>query len=511
MASAVTAQSLTTTFAGGNGQSGNMFDIVATQSVTINSFDVNLAPGTYNLEVYRVTAGGTYVGSEANASAWTLIGSATGVVSTASNVPTPLPITINTPIPASTTMGFYVTIAGAGTMNYTNGTTVGAVYVQDAFIQFLEGAGIAYPYAGTFQPRIWNGNIYYTPTGGGTFATNTVLGTGCGQSYASFYEAFASATAFDLANTTFTFLNTGTGYTVVNSIPGTFVTPTAAAQPVAPGLLDGESLFTLSAAMPIPGGSTNTLNVCTKGYIGAAQGNGVDFSPTGPELLAFAQTTWACWHDYDQTPTGSGPITFEEVGGIAYVTWNGTYTWLSTSPKFVQWQFDVVSGTITLVVGAYGGAVDPVVVGFSPGGTSLNPGSTDLSALAGAIVLGAVDQAPLTVAATSRPVTGTNWGLSVNAIPASGTFGVTVIGLSDPGINDLAFLGMPGCGLRASLDVMSAFIVSGSSHAYAVPVPSNPALIGFDVYSTAAVFQNPPSNAFGAITANGVKGDVGDI
>ena len=34
-ASAVTAQSLTTTFVGGNGQSGNMFDIVGTQAVAI--------------------------------------------------------------------------------------------------------------------------------------------------------------------------------------------------------------------------------------------------------------------------------------------------------------------------------------------------------------------------------------------------------------------------------------------------------------------------------------------
>ena len=41
---AVTAQSpLTTTFAGGNGQSGNMFEVVATNAagITISNFEVN--------------------------------------------------------------------------------------------------------------------------------------------------------------------------------------------------------------------------------------------------------------------------------------------------------------------------------------------------------------------------------------------------------------------------------------------------------------------------------------
>ena len=126
-------------------------------------------------------------------------------------------------------------------------------------------------------------DVYVAGSGGGTIATNTTLGAGCGQVNGSFFEAFANTAAVDLSNLTLTWLNTGTGYTVVNSIAGTFVPPSAAAVNIAPGLLDGEQAVTLSGPMPVLGGTTSTLQVCTKGYVAAAPGNGIDFTPTGPD------------------------------------------------------------------------------------------------------------------------------------------------------------------------------------------------------------------------------------
>jgi hypothetical protein len=117
----------------------------------------------------------------------------------------------------------------------------------------------------------------------------------------------------------------------------------------------------------------------------------------------------------------------------------------------------------------------------------------------------------LTLAATSRPVLGTPWSLTLGGVPANGTIGVEIYGLSDPGIADLAALGMPGCGLRASLDFLNVFVVAGPSHAYSLPLPNNPVLIGTSVFATGAVFQSPPANAFGAITANGILGFLGDV
>ena len=96
---------LSTTFASNNGQSGNMFDIVATTSVVIQTFDVNLDPGTHDLEVYIVTGGGTHVGQETNAAAWTMVGSVTGISSLGTDIPTPLNLTIAVPIPPGQTPG----------------------------------------------------------------------------------------------------------------------------------------------------------------------------------------------------------------------------------------------------------------------------------------------------------------------------------------------------------------------------------------------------------------------
>ena len=82
---------LKTTFAGGNGLDGNMFDITALSSIVINAFEGNIT-GNGNIEIYYKT--GTFVGSEATAAAWTLIGS-TMVTSAGAGVPTLINIPIN--------------------------------------------------------------------------------------------------------------------------------------------------------------------------------------------------------------------------------------------------------------------------------------------------------------------------------------------------------------------------------------------------------------------------------
>ena len=166
---------LLTTLAAGNGQSGNMFDVTATNDVTIQCFDISSQTvGMQTVEVYVTAAGTSYVGNEANAAAWTLAGTAVVNIITA-NVATPVALGLGVQIPAGTTQGFYVTLTGAGIVNYTNGATVGALYASDANIQFFEGVGIAYPFAGTFTPRIFNGNICYD-TG---LVAPAVCGGGC--------------------------------------------------------------------------------------------------------------------------------------------------------------------------------------------------------------------------------------------------------------------------------------------------------------------------------------------
>ncbi len=154
--------SLTSPFVTNNGLDGNMFDIVAKSNVTIDAFDVNIDPGTQDIEIYYRP--GSYVGFENSSAGWTQVGTAISVVSNGNNVATPVPLPVNVAIPAGQTYAFYVTTVN-GNMNYSNGTTVGAVFVEDAAIQVLEGAGKDYPFTGGFSPRVWSGNVHYTVCG----------------------------------------------------------------------------------------------------------------------------------------------------------------------------------------------------------------------------------------------------------------------------------------------------------------------------------------------------------
>ena len=167
--SVLSAQSpLTTTYAGGNGQSGNMFDIKALNTLTVDSFNVNLDAGTWNLEVYTLPANTQYLADVNNPAAWTLIASYNNVISNGPNVATPLPCGLNVTVNAGDFQAFYVTVTNGTSINYTNGTTTGALFTSNADMEFYEGSGLAYPFTANFNPRVWNGDINYTlgSTGG---------------------------------------------------------------------------------------------------------------------------------------------------------------------------------------------------------------------------------------------------------------------------------------------------------------------------------------------------------
>ncbi len=137
-----------------------MFDLaVATNPLVVTSLDVNLNPGNYTLSLYKKS--GTWVGSETNSGAWTLVGTLTGVTSSGLNLPTPADFP-DFVIPANSTTALYVTTPTGG-MEYTDGTQVGNVAASNADLQILQGCGIGYPFGvdGVYTPRIWNGTIHY--------------------------------------------------------------------------------------------------------------------------------------------------------------------------------------------------------------------------------------------------------------------------------------------------------------------------------------------------------------
>lgn len=138
-----------------------MFDISASVDVTITGFDCNMgATVPYNMEIYF--RAGTHVGFTGNPSAWTLLGSANGIVGLGVDVPTPIPIVLSVAIPQGQTYSFYVTeTGGTANIDYTNGTAVGNVYINDGNISIHEGTGKDYPFGTDYAPRTPNMTIYY--------------------------------------------------------------------------------------------------------------------------------------------------------------------------------------------------------------------------------------------------------------------------------------------------------------------------------------------------------------
>lgn len=168
------AQTFSTPFNANNGQRGCMFDITATNTITINQFSSSLYAGTTaNYEIYY--RAGTHVGFENNAAAWTLLGSTTGLTSAGNNVPTLIPITFSVTIPAGQTYSFYVTNDfGAGT-SYTDGTAVGNFLASNADMTIYEGVGKSYPFGLTFNVRNFNGTVHYNAGSGPMASPRTMV------------------------------------------------------------------------------------------------------------------------------------------------------------------------------------------------------------------------------------------------------------------------------------------------------------------------------------------------
>jgi len=153
---------ITTTFVAGNGQAGNMFDIIAHNTITIDSFDVNCTQSALMEVWYRQ---GTYIGHTASQAGWTKLGDY-NVTTSGTGFPTRLPIGGLT-IPAGETYGIYVTYPVGSGIQYTNGNGSNEIYTNaDMTIEAYHGG--AY-FSLTFTPRVWNGTIYYSvgdPDGG---------------------------------------------------------------------------------------------------------------------------------------------------------------------------------------------------------------------------------------------------------------------------------------------------------------------------------------------------------
>lgn len=331
-------------------------------------------------------------------------------------------------------------------------------------------------------------------------AASTDYGVGCVERLDSAYEFFANGAAFDLGSRTISMIWTGASYLVLDGGTGAIVAPSGTATMIANGD-DVTATVTLSAAMPSIAGPVSDLVVCSNGFITfGSTGNGADYTPTAAEFLAWANAAIAVsWHDYNPTLTGSGKIWFEEIGGVAYVTWDNVYTHTTTIPHRFQAQYDVATGNVTIVYDTWTAAGNAHLVGVGQGGASPGVAAVDLStALTASLTVFATAAPAAKLTTNSKPYLG-NAGFAWDATQVPTLLPLAFLFIGDTIINpgvDLGFIGMPGCNAYSNGNLLNlSFPTPGGNGSVPLAIPNNPAIAGAVLTSqVVALSLDTPAN-----------------
>ncbi len=339
----------------------------------------------------------------------------------------------------------------------------------------------------------------------GVPASATAYGTGCYRLSKAFYELFPSA-GFDLGGASMRLSLANSAYTV--QAGGSFVAPTAGATSLTL-TDDSEVTVNLNGPFAFPGGTTSSLVVCSNGFVSPATGNGTGFAPLAATWLNSVQPRWGTWHDFNPAAAGSGAVKFEQVGNIAYVTWDGVYSYNTTSPNTWQLQFNRSNGSVTFAWPSIISSGSAWLVGFAAAAPNNDLGSMDLSvALPGTFRTWNANIETLALSST-LPVLGTTAALTTANYPAAVVLGVQAVSLvqNNPGI-DLTSIGMPGCFRLTNLESTTVVLPVAGQTVYSISLPLNYAFMGLPLTSQTWGFY-PGINALGAINSNAVSLIVG--
>ncbi|MFY9342619.1 MAG: hypothetical protein WAT39_09020 [Planctomycetota bacterium] len=354
------------------------------------------------------------------------------------------------------------------------------------------------------EARVGPGALFVTVAAkapsGSTFAQVTPVGTGCGGNncQASFYQFFSPASAFDLANSSWTMTFNGSNYTLGPGA-GSYVAPAGTNLTMSD---DTTVSVALPFALPFPGGSTNTLWVCSNGFISSAN-NGSSYTPSSGGFLA-GQRTWAAlWHDLNPT---TGMVRADVSAAVARISYTAVPNFSGGGTATFQYQF-FPNGTVHVIYQAVTAAGNDYLVGYTPGGGAADPGSWDISAgLAGGLSLCSGASIPnLALASSARPILGTTINLVTSNVPAGSLLGISILSTNAiaPPLN-LGIINMPNCYLYQTLDVVNTFPATSPSASASWVIPNVPSASGLVVNTQSAIFK-PSFNPFGAATTNGLQ------
>jgi M6 family metalloprotease-like protein len=150
-------QKLSTTFLGGNGASGHMFDVKPKRDIVIRQLYVHMAQaGRAVVELWTKT--GTHVSFERNPMAWKRRAVAS-VDGKGMGLRTLFDVG-SIALKGNTLYSFYVLVLD-GKFRYTNGASIGAIAADNDALTVYEGSGVVGPFGPSHKDRIWNGDVFY--------------------------------------------------------------------------------------------------------------------------------------------------------------------------------------------------------------------------------------------------------------------------------------------------------------------------------------------------------------
>jgi hypothetical protein len=381
------------------------------------------------------------------------------------------------------------------------------------------------------QQTAWTGtgqdspNLRMTYTPDPNSAHYVTVGDGCYFRPQGFYENFLAAPGMpDIANTSQSWINTGTNYIVIPS-GATIVPPTSVSLTTGP--YGGSSSaswddaisapitipFTFAAPGLVP---TNVITIQSNGSIylesvtsssygicGSAYGSLAVFRD-GPARIA------AYFCDYD--PTSGGGIYYEQDPSNQFVrvTWLNVpewdYTIVPTATNTVQvtlWSngnVDWVSGGLHNISVANG---DDAYWGYTQGHGARLGAAIDISA---SLPYTAGDGAiPPVLGMDARPIIGTNPNIVTTNITAGTVVQILAAGqVLQPVPIDLAVIGMPGCLLVTNPFVFLTNVINpNSTFTQPLAIPNNPIFQNAQLVFQAAPLT-PGYNPASLLLSNGI-------
>jgi M6 family metalloprotease-like protein len=153
---------LETTFLGGSGHNGVMFDVLPHQDMTVTGFDLNLVDVT-PVEVRIYTKLGSFTGgSENQCDDWELVGDVTVIGRGMNDTTTAtLPYDTSVMMKSEQLQSFYISVSNGAGLRYIPGMGTGHSVVSDEHLSIFEGVGVAYPCGSTVWDRVSTGALHY--------------------------------------------------------------------------------------------------------------------------------------------------------------------------------------------------------------------------------------------------------------------------------------------------------------------------------------------------------------